>query len=157
MGVINLGNLVSKLKNSLSGTFVKKTDKASKTKFGLVKIGNGIDVASGVISVSASGGSVSLYHYTEGTQAVNTDIPFSTPLPEGTKYVVFTSQGASYPWITGFGIVNPNMTIPAEATGWTTQMTGYSGAPTVLVARDGTKFQRTSGSTEIVTDVIAIL
>jgi hypothetical protein len=56
MGVINLGNLVSKLKNSLSGTFVKKTDKASKTKFGLVKIGNGIDVASGVISVSASGG-----------------------------------------------------------------------------------------------------
>ena len=54
MGVINLGNLVSKLKNSLSGIFVKKTDKASKNKFGIVKIGNGIDVASGVISVSAT-------------------------------------------------------------------------------------------------------
>lgn len=157
MGVINLSILVEKLRKKLSGDFVKKTDYATKTKFGVVKIGDGISVNGGKISVESSGGSVTLYHYTEGSQAVNTDINFSTPLPTGTKYVVFTSQGSSYPWITGFGIVNPNMTVPAEATGWTTQMVGYTGAPTVLVARDGTKFQRTSGSSEIVTDVIAIL
>lgn len=156
MGDINLLARIEKLAKKIANA-VTTSDKASKSKFGIVKIGNGINVSSGVISVSASGGSVSLYHYTEGTQAVNTDITFSTPLPEGTKYVVFTSQGASYPWITGFGIVNPNMTVPEEATGWTTQMVGYTGAPTVLLAKDGTKFQRTSGSSDIVTDVIAIL
>ena len=51
MGVINLGNLVSKLKNSLSGIFVKKTDKATKSAFGIVKIGDNISVSSGKISV----------------------------------------------------------------------------------------------------------
>ena len=51
MGVINLGNIVSKLKNSLSGTFVKNTDKATKSAFGIVKIGDNINVSSGKISV----------------------------------------------------------------------------------------------------------
>lgn len=51
MGVINLGNLVSKLKNSLSGIFVKKTDKATASAFGIVKIGDNISVSSGKISV----------------------------------------------------------------------------------------------------------
>lgn len=51
MGVINLGNIVSKLKNSLSGIFVKKTDKATKSAFGIVKIGDNVSVSSGKISV----------------------------------------------------------------------------------------------------------
>lgn len=51
MGVINLGNLVSKLKNSLSGIFVKKTEKATKSAFGIVKIGDNVSVSSGKISV----------------------------------------------------------------------------------------------------------
>lgn len=158
MGVINLSVLVDKIKRKLvSGGFITSSDKASKSKFGIVKIGDGINVSSGTISVAAQGGTVSLYHYTSGDQNVNTDIAFTTPMPEGTKTVLFLGQGTSYPWITGFGFVDPNLTIPDAATGWTTQMTGYTGAPTVLLARDKTKFQRTSGSADIIVDVIAVL
>lgn len=57
MGVINLSILVEKLRKKLSGDFVKKTDYATKTKAGLVKIGDGITLGSnGKISVESSGG-----------------------------------------------------------------------------------------------------
>lgn len=56
MGVINLSILVEKLRKKLSGDFVKKTDYATKTKFGVVKIGDGISVNGGKISVESSGG-----------------------------------------------------------------------------------------------------
>lgn len=93
MGVINLGNLVSKLKNSLSGTFVKKTDKASKTKFGLVKIGNGIEVASGVISVSATNS------YSETEHVIGKWIDGTTDVYEKTFVktdVAYTTASADY-------------------------------------------------------------
>lgn len=50
MGDINLLGMIRKLKSSLSG-FVGKNDKASKSAFGVVKIGDNISVSSGKISV----------------------------------------------------------------------------------------------------------
>ena len=51
MGVVNLSILIEKLKKALSGEYVKKTDKASTSAFGVVKVGNNISVSSGKISV----------------------------------------------------------------------------------------------------------
>lgn len=51
MGVVNLSILIEKLKKALSGEYVKKTDKASASAFGVVKVGNNISVSSGKISV----------------------------------------------------------------------------------------------------------
>lgn len=50
MGDINLLGMIRKIKSSLSG-FVGKNDKATKTKFGVVKVGDNISVSSGTISV----------------------------------------------------------------------------------------------------------
>lgn len=50
MGDINLLGMIRKLKSSLSG-FVGKNDKATKSAFGVVKIGDNISVSSGKISV----------------------------------------------------------------------------------------------------------
>ena len=55
MGVINLGLLVDKIKRKLLNSgFITSSDKASKSKFGIVKIGDGINVSNGVISVTTS-------------------------------------------------------------------------------------------------------
>lgn len=79
MGVINLSVLVDKIKRKLlTAGFITKDDKASKSKFGVVKIGNGITVNSGVISVSAS----SDYSATEKQIGVWTD--GTTPIYEMT-------------------------------------------------------------------------
>lgn len=72
MGVINLGVLVEALKKKLAGTFVKTTDYASKTKYGIVKIGDGITVSSGKISVAATGGMTEDLLYT-GTVALSSN------------------------------------------------------------------------------------
>lgn len=50
MGDINLLGMIRKIKNSLSG-FVSTSDKASKSAFGIVKVGDNISVSSGKISV----------------------------------------------------------------------------------------------------------
>lgn len=50
MGDINLLGMIRKLKSSLSG-FVGKNDKATKSAFGVVKIGDNISVSRGTISV----------------------------------------------------------------------------------------------------------
>lgn len=65
MGDINLLGMIRKIKNSLSG-FVSTSDKATKSKFGIVKIGEGINVASGVISVAGGGGFTADTLWTEG-------------------------------------------------------------------------------------------
>lgn len=51
MGVINLGALVEKLKAKLSGDFVKKTDYATASTGGVVKVGTtgGLQVSSGTL------------------------------------------------------------------------------------------------------------
>lgn len=53
MGDINLLARIESLANKFKKA-ITTSDKASKSKFGIVKIGNGIDVASGVISVNAT-------------------------------------------------------------------------------------------------------
>ena len=50
MGDINLLDRINRLANKLK-IAVTTSDKASKNKFGIVKVGNNINVASGVISV----------------------------------------------------------------------------------------------------------
>lgn len=50
MGDINLLGMIRKIKNSLSG-YVSTSDKASKSKFGIVKVGDNLSVSSGTISV----------------------------------------------------------------------------------------------------------
>ena len=50
MGDINLLGMIRKIKNSLSG-FVSTSDKATKSKFGIVKVGDNLSVSSGTISV----------------------------------------------------------------------------------------------------------
>lgn len=50
MGDINLRGLIRNIKNSLSG-YVSTSDKATKSKFGIVKVGDNISVSSGTISV----------------------------------------------------------------------------------------------------------
>ncbi len=50
MGDINLLGMIRKIKSSLSD-FVGKNDKATKSKFGVVKVGDNISVSSGTISV----------------------------------------------------------------------------------------------------------
>lgn len=50
MGDINLLGMIRKIKSSLSG-FVSTSDKATKSKFGIVKVGDNISVSSGTISV----------------------------------------------------------------------------------------------------------
>lgn len=53
MGVVNLSIIIDRLKKAMSGDFVKSTDYASKSKFGIVKIGDGISVSNGKISANA--------------------------------------------------------------------------------------------------------
>lgn len=156
MGVINLGVLVEALKKKLSGTFVKTTDYASKSKYGIVKIGDGITVSSGKISVTQSGGSVSLYHWDGTTQTSGTEYSLTTPVPDGTKFVVFLMRSNSYPWITGTGIINPNMPLEESNTGWTTTGIGYSGVSSVQLMKSKNAFKR-DGAQDVVFDVIAIL
>ena len=50
MGDINLLGMIRKIKNSLSG-FVSTSDKATKSKFGIVKVGDNLSVSNGTISV----------------------------------------------------------------------------------------------------------
>jgi len=50
MGDINLLGMIRKVKSSLSN-FVGKNDKATKSAFGVVKVGHNISVSSGTISV----------------------------------------------------------------------------------------------------------
>ena len=50
MGDINLLGMIRKIRNSLSG-YVSTSDKASKSKFGIVKVGDNLSVSSGTISV----------------------------------------------------------------------------------------------------------
>ena len=50
MGDINLLGMIRKIKNSLSG-YVSTSDKATKSKFGIVKVGDNLSVSSGTISV----------------------------------------------------------------------------------------------------------
>lgn len=54
MGDINLLDRINKLANKFKNV-ITSSDKATKSKFGVVKIGDGINVSSGTISVSASG------------------------------------------------------------------------------------------------------
>lgn len=54
MGDINLLDKINKLANKFKNV-ITSSDKASKSKFGIVKIGDGINVSSGTISVTASG------------------------------------------------------------------------------------------------------
>lgn len=72
-------------------TLVTTSDKATKSKAGIVKIGDGINVSNGVISVANSGGAVielpdfSLYEtgteITEATvTAINTALANNTPI-----------------------------------------------------------------------------
>ena len=51
MGDINLLARINKLADKFKNA-ITTSDKASKSKFGIVKVGNGIDVSSGVISVT---------------------------------------------------------------------------------------------------------
>ena len=50
MGDINLLGMIRNIKNSISG-FISTSDKATKSKFGIVKVGDNISVSSGTISV----------------------------------------------------------------------------------------------------------
>ena len=50
MGDINLLGMIRKIKNSLSG-YISTSDKATKSKFGIVKVGDNLSVSSGTISV----------------------------------------------------------------------------------------------------------
>lgn len=76
MGDINLLGMIRNIKNSISG-FISKNDKASKSKFGIVKIGDGINVSSGTISVPpATPFEVDLLY--SGTSQVTTEFTFPT-------------------------------------------------------------------------------
>ena len=78
MGDINLLARIERLAKKI-GSAITTSDKASKSKFGIVKIGNGIDVASGVISVSA-----------QGLTKTNLWLPGDTPTEAGNTSTVLT-------------------------------------------------------------------
>lgn len=157
MGVINLSVLVDKIKRKLiNGGFITSSDKASKSKFGIVKIGDGITVDNGKISVSASGGTVSLYHWDGSTQSINTEYPLSVNVPDGAKVVLFLLKNTDYPWISGWGFVNPNIPLEESNTGYTTQCSGYSGISTIELMKSKTTFKK-AGTKDVVVDILAIL
>lgn len=51
MGVVNLSILIERIKKSLSGEYVKKSEKASTTAFGIMKVGSNLTASSGKVSV----------------------------------------------------------------------------------------------------------
>lgn len=107
MGDINLLGMIRKIKNSISG-FVSTSDKATKSKFGIVKVGEGINVASGVISVSNSGFDV-VNVITQTDIAISADnsidIPFTLPDISNKHFAVISGRMYSDDW--DFGMIVP--------------------------------------------------
>ena len=96
MGDINLLGMIRKIKNSISG-FVSTSDKATKSKFGIVKIGDGINVSSGTISVPQnSGGMELLYTQPEAPEAVSTEITLAHAVSDY-KFLLIVENGTSDP------------------------------------------------------------
>lgn len=100
MGDINLLGMIRKIKNSLSG-FVSTSDKASKSAFGIVKVGDNISVSSGKISVpvataetygvvlaSSGGGGVELTEVWNGTGTVGYTFPEGKTIDDYTFLVI---------------------------------------------------------------------
>lgn len=145
MGVINLSVLVDKIKRKLiNGGFITSSDKASKSKFGIVKVGDGINVNSGIISVSAqSGGTVVLW------QNAGTNIPSEwtnfTGDATGCKMIVGLSTADTYDWMTHYCFINTAL-IPADHDELTAAFAGGAGSGNLRVTRDFTKFKQTDTS-----------
>lgn len=85
MGDINLLGMIRKIKNSLSG-FVSTSDKATKSKFGIVKVGDNLSVSSGTISVPVA--TEETYGVVKaGSGGITVDLLFSGNLVNGASTV----------------------------------------------------------------------
>lgn len=106
MGDINLLGMIRKIKNSLSG-YVSTSDKASKSKFGIVKVGDNLSVSSGTISVpvateesygvvKAGGSGVTIDELWNGTTSTTfTSILSSLTHPLGDYKAILVTNGSA--------------------------------------------------------------
>lgn len=121
-------------------TLVTTSDKASKSKAGIVKIGDGIDVSNGVISVTqSSGGLELLYTQPESADLIGTEITLSDAVSNYKALVVIIDSDDS---TAGFSIILPP-NAPFKAVGL-----NYGGTATAytFTVTDGTKIKCTSGT-----------
>lgn len=101
MGVINLGLLVDKIKRKLEiSGFIKKTDYATASAAGVVKIGDNIDVDDGVISVTfppATGGVTvdTLWSGSVSTTASSIKDSLTHPISDYKMIMLYRIQGGS--------------------------------------------------------------
>lgn len=107
---------------------VTTSDKATKSKAGIVKIGDGINVANGVISVPAGGGSnifvIPTPEVEQETREMTSDeltalIVAINEFISGTKSLIFKYiDGNGALWsISNFEITDYDVTVPAEPDG----------------------------------------
>lgn len=94
MGDINLLARIERLAKKI-GNAITTSDKASKSKFGIVKIGNGLNVNSGVVSVAESGGASAVVLY-QGSGAGSGSWVDNISLPDNyTDYkLIFFNYGS---------------------------------------------------------------
>lgn len=122
MGDINLLGMIRKIKNSLSG-FVSTSDKASKSAFGIVKVGDNISVSSGKISVpvataetygvvlASSGGGVELTEVWDGSGTVGYTFPEGKTIDDY-NFLVIVGGDAD---VTRNVAIIPTAIIPADS------------------------------------------
>lgn len=91
MGDINLLARIERLAKKITNA-VTTSDKASKSKFGIVKVGNGIDVSSGVISVSGSSSDYSTTEKKVGKWVDNSDVYEITFATTDTAYTIANTE-----------------------------------------------------------------
>lgn len=115
-------------------------EKASKSKFGVVKVGDGINVSNGVISVPQNAGGLELlYTQPEMPVVIGTEITLSAAVSNYKALMVIIDSDDS---TAGFAIILPP-TAPYKAVGL--NYGGTASAYTFTVT-DETKIQCTSGT-----------
>jgi hypothetical protein len=121
-------------------TLVTTSDKATKSKAGIVKIGDGIDVSNGVISVPQnSGGTETLYSQPETPDVIGTEITLSAAVSSYKALIVIIDSDDS---TAGFSLLLPT-TAPFKAVGLNY---GGTAAAYTFTVTDGTKIKCTSGT-----------
>lgn len=123
----NQGFITGSAVDSKLSNYVKKTDQASKSSYGVVKVGNGLNVSNGVISVSVDSSGED--YVTETELAAK---GYLTTLPVATASSAGIVKPASYYFsITADGMLSSSITldkltdVDIDETGTNTHYNGY--------------------------------
>lgn len=151
MGVINLGTLVDKIRKKLAGDYISKTDVATASAAGIVKVGSNIDVTSdGTISVTfpASSGFTVDVLWTGNLTSDFVDITASLTHPITDYKFLICSR------VSGVNVDPGNLLyVPNMSSGGSNQNVMYLGYNTPVTIRlgDGTVSIKSSSSVSGVT------